>query len=81
MSFKRRNLQDSLATMGVFDLLLCRNVAIYFKDDFKKDLFTRLSDIILPDAHMLLGGTESLFTHQHVFQLTRIKNAIFYKRL
>jgi chemotaxis protein methyltransferase CheR len=81
VSFKRKNLQDSLATMGVFDLVLCRNVAIYFKDDFKKDLFTRLSDIILPGGHMLLGGTESLFTHQNVFQLTRIKNAIFYKRL
>lgn len=80
VTFKRRNLQDSLDSLGMFDLVLCRNVAIYFKDDFKKDLFTRLAKNIYGGGHLLLGGTESLFTHQDVFELNRIRNAIFYRR-
>ncbi len=80
VSFKRRNLQDHLDNLGMFDLLLCRNVAIYFKEDFKMDLFSRLAKIIHPGGHLLLGGTESLFTHQDVFELQRIRNSIFYRR-
>lgn len=81
VSYKRRNLQDSLASLGMFDLVLCRNVAIYFQEDFKKDLFTRIAQIIFPGGHLLLGGTETLFTHQNLFQLERIRNAIFFRRL
>ena len=81
VSYKRRNLQDSLASLGMFDLVLCRNVAIYFQEDFKKDLFTRIAQIIFPGGHLLLGGTETLFTHQNLLQLERIRNAIFFRRL
>jgi chemotaxis protein methyltransferase CheR len=81
VSYKRRNLQDSLAELGMFDLVLCRNVAIYFQEDFKKDLFTRIAQIIFPGGHLLLGGTETLFTHQNLLQLERIRNAIFFRRL
>jgi chemotaxis protein methyltransferase CheR len=81
VTYKRRNLQDSLAELGMFDLVLCRNVAIYFQEDFKKDLFTRIAEIIFPGGHLLLGGTETLFTHQDLLQLERIRNAIFFRRL
>lgn len=80
VTFKRRNLQDNFALLGQFDLVLCRNVAIYFKEDFKKDLFNRMGSIIFPGGHLMLGGTESLLTHQHLFETNRIGNAIFYKR-
>ena len=81
VSFKRRNLQDDLTPLGMFDFVLCRNVAIYFREDFKNDLFTRIARIIFPGGHLLLGGTETLFTHKDLFELERIRNAIFFKRL
>lgn len=81
VTYKRCNLQDSLAPLGMFDFVLCRNVAIYFKEDFKKDLFTRIAQIMFPGAYLLLGGTETLFSHQDLYQLERIKNAIFFRRL
>jgi hypothetical protein len=28
----------------------------------------------------LLGGTETLFSHQDLYQLERIRNAIFFRR-
>ncbi len=80
VTFKRRNLQDSFAGMGLFDLVLCRNVAIYFENDFKRDLFNRLADIIYPSGYLMLGGAESLLTHGHLFEIDRLGSAIFYRR-
>ena len=80
VTFKKRNLQDDLSILGLFDLVLCRNVAIYFEEDFKKDLFTRLAQIILPNGHLMLGGTESLFTHKHLFSAENVSGSFFYRR-
>lgn len=80
VTFKRRNLQDSFIGLGLFDVVLCRNVAIYFQEDFKKDLFNRIGDIIFPGGHLILGGSESLLTHQHLYEIDRMGHAIFYRR-
>lgn len=80
VSFKRRNLQDDLSGLGLFDLVLCRNVAIYFEETFKKDLFNRLAKIIYQDGRLMLGGTESLLTHQHLFAPEQVGGAFFFKR-
>jgi len=80
VTFKKRNLQDDLTNLGLFDLVLCRNVAIYFEEDFKKDLFTRLAQVFLPNGQLMLGGTESLFTHQHLFSAENVSGSFFYRR-
>ena len=80
VSFKRRNLQDDLSSLGHFDLVFCRNVLIYFKDEFKRSLIERLGSIIPPGGLLLLGGSEPLFTHQHLFSQEMIGTTIFYKR-
>ena len=80
ITFKRHNLQDDLRALGSFDLVLCRNVAIYFEEAFKKELFRRIAEVTLADGHLLLGGTESLFTHQHLFAAETLGDAIFYRR-
>jgi chemotaxis protein methyltransferase CheR len=80
VTFRRRNLQDELAGLGQFDLVMCRNVLIYFKDEFKRDLLERLGAIIPTGGLLLLGGSEPLFTHQHLFSQEMIGTTIFYKR-
>lgn len=80
VSFKRKNLQDDLASLGLFDLVLCRNVAIYFEEHFKRDLFNRLAQIIYQNGRLMLGGTESLLTHQHYFASEQVGGSFFYKR-
>lgn len=78
--FKRYNLQDDLRSLGMFDLLLCRNVAIYFEETFKRELFRRISEIIYPSGYLMLGGTESLLTHTDLFERDLVGGSIFYKR-
>ncbi|MGH2518929.1 MAG: CheR family methyltransferase, partial [Chloroflexota bacterium] len=43
---------------GDFDLILCRNVAIYFTGDAQRKLFQRLSDALRPGGHLFLGPSE-----------------------
>jgi chemotaxis protein methyltransferase CheR len=59
-TFRRFNLMDSLAGLGSFDLVLCRYVAIYFAEPFKKDLFARIAGVTKPGCPLLLGATETL---------------------
>jgi chemotaxis protein methyltransferase CheR len=80
VSFKRHNLQDDLKPFGQFDLLLCRNVAIYFEADFKAQLFNRLSNALNPGGYLVLGGSESLMSHQDLFASEQLGESIFYRR-
>jgi chemotaxis protein methyltransferase CheR len=80
VTFKRRNLQDDLNSLGFFDLVLCRNVAIYFEEHFKCDLFNRLAQIIYQNGRLMLGGTDSLLSHQDIFQPEQVGGSFFYRK-
>jgi chemotaxis protein methyltransferase CheR len=41
-----------------YDLVLCRNTVIYFKDDVRDTLHGRLADAIRPGGYLLIGATE-----------------------
>ncbi len=46
---------------GQFDIIFCRNVAIYFKDEVKKQIYHKLSKALKPDGVLVLGSSESLY--------------------
>ena len=58
--FDRRNLLEPLTGLGPFDIIFCRNVAIYFETDVKRDLFNRLADRLAPAGYLFVGSSESL---------------------
>jgi chemotaxis protein methyltransferase CheR len=41
------------------DLILLRNVMIYFNVATKKTILTRLARLLRPDGYLLLGGAET----------------------
>jgi len=61
ISFKRLNLLHEWPMNGPFDLMFCRNVVIYFDKETQKGLFDRYADILVPDAHMFIGHSETLY--------------------
>lgn len=67
VTLKRFNLQDSFLTMGHFDLIFMRNVAIYFSRDFKKDLYKKVADALNPGGNFFLGSSEFLMDGQEYF--------------
>ncbi len=56
--FEERNLLESFAALGSFDVILCRNVLIYFDAATKRGILDRLADALAPGGVLLLGGTE-----------------------
>jgi chemotaxis protein methyltransferase CheR len=59
-SFERRNLLDPDSARGKFDVIFCRNVAIYFTPEARRDLFLRLTTALTPAGWLFVGSQESL---------------------
>lgn len=60
IAFRQLNLMEPLGEIGPFDLILCRNVAIYFSIEDRRKLFDRISERLRPEGVLLVGSTESL---------------------
>tara|TARA_B100000959_G_scaffold281746_1_gene346572 strand:- start:3466 stop:4305 length:840 start_codon:yes stop_codon:yes gene_type:complete len=58
--FKELNLRNSYLIFGKFDVIFCRNVLIYFSDDIKQDILTRLAKALNPGGYLFVGGSESV---------------------
>lgn len=52
--------QEALDALGRFDLVVCRNVLIYFGDERARSVVASLSDMVLPTGALLVGVSESL---------------------
>lgn len=59
-SFRCMNLMQPFGGLGKFDIIFCRNVAIYFNLQDRKKLFNKIADVLEPDGYLLIGATESL---------------------
>ena len=51
------------------DLLMCRNVLIYFDPPTKKRVFNYLADNIETDGYLMLGSAESVVGYSDRFEL------------
>jgi chemotaxis protein methyltransferase CheR len=60
VSFQRRNLLEPFRDVGHFDVIFCRNVAIYFSPAARGSLFRRLADVLTPEGYLFVGSAESL---------------------
>ena len=59
--FSRANLsQHPLAVVGRFDLVLCRNVLIYFTPEGRQRVARELLSRLEPDGYLFLGHAETL---------------------
>ena len=68
VTFKQFNLQDNFNTLGHFDIVFLRYVAIYFADQFKKALFSRVAQLFGKTGSMVIGATETLFSISNDFE-------------
>lgn len=78
-AFRRLNLLEDFAHVGEFDIVLCRNVAIYFSEEEKVRLFRRIVRNLSPDGYLLVGATESLAGLCPWFEAKRHLRAVYYQ--
>ena len=69
ITFKQINLMHDLPMKGPLDVVVCRNVIIYFDKDAQRGLFTRIAKLQRPNDLLLLGHSESLFKVSNDYDL------------
>jgi chemotaxis protein methyltransferase CheR len=65
--FCQLNLLEPFTHLGQFDIVLCRNVMIYFDAPTKADVLDRLAAVLRPDGCLILGGAESALHYSRKF--------------
>jgi len=71
------NLMDSWPMKGPFNVILCRNVMIYFDKATQQKLINRFWDLLEPGGYLFVGHSEGLSSISHDFRY--IKPAIYMK--
>ena len=77
--FRKLNLTEPLMGLGKFDIIFCRNVAIYFALEDRVKLFNKIADALEPDGYLIIGSTESLTGVCPRFIPKRHLKSIFYQ--
>jgi len=68
VAHRQLNLLHDFSQLGVFDVIFCRNVLIYFDQETKSRIFARLAKAIEPDGVMVLGAAETVVGLTEVFK-------------
>ena len=77
VTFRKLNLHEPFLGIQPFDIIFCRNVAVYFTEGDRIKLFTKLSRYLHPWGRMVLGSTESLVGLLDCFK-ARLYNGCYY---
>ena len=65
---------------GQFDIILCRNVLLYFTAPMRKAVFARLAEAARPDAVLMLGAGETVIGQTDAFSAD-VEYRGLYKRM
>jgi chemotaxis protein methyltransferase CheR len=60
--FEIHNLKDSAAArrFGIWDVIFCRNVMIYFDEQMRTQLLRGFADQLAPDGVLFIGHSETI---------------------
>lgn len=82
VEFRRLNLSDRAAVrqMGKVDVIVCRNVLIYFRDSMIKTVVESLAETLNPGGYLLVGASESLLRFGADLRCEEHGGAFFYRK-
>jgi chemotaxis protein methyltransferase CheR len=80
VQFRRFDLLGSPAAFGAFDLILCRNVLIYFDESTRRAVCAEFYRALQPGGWLVLGAAESLYGIRHRLESIKLGQAILYRK-
>jgi chemotaxis protein methyltransferase CheR len=79
VAFQELNLTQPWPSLPRMDLVLLRNVMIYFDVPTKKAILGRVARLLRPDGYLLLGGAETTFNLDDSFRRVEALKTGFYQ--
>lgn len=78
VTFRNMDLREDMRSRGPFDLVLCRNVLIYFDIQTKKAILHQIRRVLYPSGVLILGCAETIINLHEGFATECIGGAIIY---
>jgi len=75
VQLREMNLIKPWPALPQMDVIFMRNVLIYFDDESKLGVFKNLRRVLKPDGYLFLGGAETPFAHEDVFERVNLPRA------
>ena len=75
--YEVHNLLHPAPYPGRFDLILCRNVLLYFDEQVRERAFGRLSEALTGDGRLVLGGGETVLGRSTFFVPDEERQAVY----
>jgi chemotaxis protein methyltransferase CheR len=77
--FDSINLTRDFSYLGKFDLILCRNVTIYFSSEVRNKVLSAMVKMLTPEGALLIGATESLWGDRREFKEVQFEGCVYVK--
>lgn len=78
--WKKFNLKDNPVLLGTFDVVLCRNVLIYFDIETKREILRNIRKTLVPGGYLILGSSETTLNIDETFGRRQVGRAILYQK-
>lgn len=79
VEFRNINLIDTWPALAPLDVILLRNVLIYFDVTMKKRILQRVRQALRPDGYLLLGGAETTLNLDDMFERVQFERSCCYR--
>ena len=79
VDFRQSNLVDAWPHLPALDVVLMRNVLIYFGPDTKKAILAKVRGILKPDGYLFLGSSETTLNLDAAFEPVSMGKTVCYQ--
>jgi chemotaxis protein methyltransferase CheR len=79
LDVRELNLAGQWAGIPKVDIVMLRNVLIYFDMDTKRKILGKVRQILRPGGFVFLGTAETTMNLDDKYELTRANGAVYYK--
>ena len=79
-TFRKMNLLEPFSFPASFDIIFCRNVAIYFSETDRARMFNNFGRCLAREGSLIIGSTESLTGLCPAFVPQRHLRTVFYQQ-
>jgi len=80
VQYRPFNLLSDFGQLGIFDVVYCRNVLIYFDQKSRKRVIDMFYERLVPGGFLFLGHSESLLNISTAFELVHLSEDLVYRK-